>query len=438
MTTKSIFVTRLSLALAAFTFLAAANGCSTTGSSSANSNHNARADGETNVGGVRPVEASDSTAGPTFTTEFRTEPADVKSGEAAALLFTVKDAQGKPVRDLQVVHEKPMHLLLVSNDLSEFHHLHPEPRADGAYRVEHTFAHGGAYKLFADFTPPGAAQVVERQNLMVAGNSRSAVELVADKQTTKTVENLQVTMQPDKPLRAGEEVMLDFAVADERTKQPVTDLQPYLGALAHFVIISADGADFLHAHPMEKTETISGSHEGGGGDHNTTPHAHGEGVAANDKHTPKATTSEVSAHTSFPRPGLYKVWAQFQRGGRVSTVPFVVRVAAEATESEKGVSVAEGNASQSVSADAIKVTVSEKGYEPSRIEVKKGQPVKLAFYRKDANNCGGEVVFPATKMRRKLPVGKTTVVELTPQNSGELAFTCGMGMMRGALVVVAN
>lgn len=48
-------------------------------------------------------------------------------------------------------------------------------------------------------------------------------------------------------------------------------------------------------------------------------------VGPGDKAGNKVT---VSAHTTFPDAGLYKLWAQFQRGGRVITVPFVVRVAA--------------------------------------------------------------------------------------------------------------
>ena len=81
------------------------------------------------------------------------------------------------------------------------------------------------------------------------------------------------------------------------------------------------------------------------------------------------------------------------------------------------------------------MTVSGAGYEPSRIEVERGRPVKVAFYRKDAKNCAGEVVFPSLNVRKKLPVGKTTIVEITPKDSGELAFACGMGMLRGTLVI---
>ena len=59
----------------------------------------------------------------------------------------------------------------------------------------------------------------------------------------------------------------------------------------------------------------------------------------------------------------------------------------------------------------------------------------LAFLRKDDKNCGEEVVFPKLGIRKKLPVGETVTVELTPQESGEIAFTCGMDMMRGKVIV---
>ncbi len=416
--------TKLTFASLVFAFVALIAGCATSERATktdANSTQTAQA--RPSVEPVRDVNE----AKPAYRAEFATQPAEVKAGEPVTLSFTVKDAKGAAVRDLQVVHEKPMHLLVVSNDLAEFNHLHPEPQADGSFKVTHTFPNGGAYKLYADFTPPSASQIVDRHDVNVAGDApRSRVELVADKTTTKTVDGLRVTMRPDKPLRAGEELLLNFAAADAKTGKPATDLQPYLGSLAHFVIISEDTTDFLHAHPMTKEEMNEAGGAHGGKNHDAKPHAH-DAAEMREEAKEGASASEVAAHTTFPRAGLYKVWAQFQRGGRVITVPYVVRVAENQTAS--------ANAANSVPADAIKVTLSSKGYEPARIEAKKGQPVKLAFYRADAENCGGEVVFPSQGIRRKLPVRQTTIVEVTPKESGELAFTCGMGMLRGALVV---
>ena len=84
---------------------------------------------------------------------------------------------------------------------------------------------------------------------------------------------------------------------------------------------------------------------------------------------------------------------------------------------------------------AIKVTVSRNGYEPKSFSVKKGQSVKIAFQRTDGENCGEELVFPKLNIRKNLPVGETVTVEFTPQETGELGFTCGMNMLRGKVLV---
>ena len=70
------------------------------------------------------------------------------------LSFAVKAANGKPVRHLEFVHERPLHLLVVSEDLAEFAHIHPMLVAGDRYEVTHTFAHGGRYHLSAALEPP--------------------------------------------------------------------------------------------------------------------------------------------------------------------------------------------------------------------------------------------------------------------------------------------
>ena len=75
------------------------------------------------------------------------------------------------------------------------------------------------------------------------------------------------------------------------------------------------------------------------------------------------------------------------------------------------------------------------GYSPDVIEVERGKPVQLSFYRDEENSCSEEVLFPDFNIRRNLPAFKTTLVELVPQQPGRFDFTCGMGMLRGSLVV---
>ncbi|MFD1467521.1 cupredoxin domain-containing protein [Hymenobacter caeli] len=75
------------------------------------------------------------------------------------------------------------------------------------------------------------------------------------------------------------------------------------------------------------------------------------------------------------------------------------------------------------------------GYSPSVIEVERGKPVTLNFYRDEENSCSEELLMPDFSIRRDLPAFQTTPVELLPQVAGRFEFTCGMGMLRGALVV---
>ncbi|HVF42239.1 MAG TPA: cupredoxin domain-containing protein [Pyrinomonadaceae bacterium] len=82
----------------------------------------------------------------------------------------------------------------------------------------------------------------------------------------------------------------------------------------------------------------------------------------------------------------------------------------------------------------IKVTV-KGGYTPDVIVLKKGVPAELEFYRDEASTCGEEVVFPDFGVNRRLHAFETTLVRLKPERAGEFTYTCGMGMMRGKLVV---
>jgi plastocyanin domain-containing protein len=74
------------------------------------------------------------------------------------------------------------------------------------------------------------------------------------------------------------------------------------------------------------------------------------------------------------------------------------------------------------------------GYSPSIVRVKAGRPVRLVFDRRDTGGCSEEVVFPDFGVRQFLPTGKKTVVELTPEHAGRYDFTCGMSMLRGAII----
>lgn len=102
--------------------------------------------------------------------------------------------------------------------------------------------------------------------------------------------------------------------------------------------------------------------------------------------------------------------------------------------------LAPGSASAQAPAEApvreVEVAV-DGGYRPARIEVAAGERVRLRFIRRDHGGCTREVVFPSLGLRRELPTGRPVTVEVPARASGETAFECGMGMVRGAVVVRA-
>ena len=77
------------------------------------------------------------------------------------------------------------------------------------------------------------------------------------------------------------------------------------------------------------------------------------------------------------------------------------------------------------------------GYSPASVRVKAGQPVRLVFDRRDNSSCSEEVVFPDFGIRKYLPTGQQTTIELTPPSAGTYDFMCGMSMLRGTLIAEA-
>jgi hypothetical protein len=90
--------------------------------------------------------------------------------------------------------------------------------------------------------------------------------------------------------RTSDSARLTFSLSDE-ANHPIRDLQPYLGARGHLVVISADGRQYVHTHPLESD----------------------------------AASEKISFEVHFPGPGLYKAWGQFQRGGNIITIPVVAK-----------------------------------------------------------------------------------------------------------------
>lgn len=244
-------------------------------------------------------------------TELTTNPSVVKVDQPTELIVTVKDREGTVLRDFVINHERLMHLLLVSDDLNIFDHLHPQHNQDGSFRITHTFQYGGNYWLYADFVPSHEiGPSIERFDLWIDGNKQlSPKKLENASNKTSKVDGLSISLKHEEPLRPKKNVHLLFFVTDAQTGRPVNNLQPYLGALAHIVIISHDGSEFLHTHPIEHAVI---DHE---------QHSHSKQTSRNQE-----INNQIGALTVFPHSGIYKMWVQLQRDGKVITAPFVINV----------------------------------------------------------------------------------------------------------------
>lgn len=304
-----------------------------------------------------------------------------------------------PARFLEYVHEKPIHMMVVSDDLADFAHIHPELTAAGDWQVPYTFPRSGRYRIYLEFTPPGHNQRVEFFDVTVAGPPSPPRPLTQDRPSAAAGVVLDAPR-----LRTGQDLELRFEIRNPER------LQPYLGAWAHFTIIGENLSAFIHAHPM-------------GAVPETAAHTHGAGSAPVGP-----APSELRTLVSFPHPGVYKLWAQFQAAGQVEAIPFVLRVDAAPAPAKPA-------AAEAPPPGAIHISVTASGYEPARVEVPKNKPVELWFTRSGEPNCGSQVVIPALNLKRDLPLGGSALIELPPQPSGELRFNCGMNMLRGMIVV---
>ena len=84
------------------------------------------------------------------------------------------------------------------------------------------------------------------------------------------------------------------------------------------------------------------------------------------------------------------------------------------------------------------VSVTEKGFEPARLEVPADRELVLRFTRKVAESCADAVVVQGDPVKHMLPQDKTVEVRLTAPKTGQVRFACPMDMYRGAIVVTGG
>lgn len=95
-----------------------------------------------------------------------------------------------------------------------------------------------------------------------------------------------------------------------------------------------------------------------------------------------------------------------------------------------------GGAEAGTAGRRIELTVTSKGFSPTPVKVKKGEPLTLVVTRTTDKTCAKELVIPAEGIDVPLPLDQPVEIRLTPNKTGELKYGCGMNQMVGGVLVV--
>jgi hypothetical protein len=192
---------------------------------------------------------------------------ELSVGRAEPYVFRILDPDGDVLRDYDLEHERRLHLIVVSRPLDQFLHVHPRQLPDGAWTVPLALPESGSYRVFADFTTDG-----ERRTLGVDLQGRGAAT------APRALTRYDVSLG-----HGGHGDELEFEVSDRG--KPV-ELQRYLGARGHLVVLREGDLAYIHAHADE---------------------------------------DKLSFDVPFPSAGSYKLFLQFKVAGAVETASLEVQ-----------------------------------------------------------------------------------------------------------------
>jgi hypothetical protein len=225
-------------------------------------------------------------------------------------------ATGLPPAALEIVHEKPVHMFIVSQDLSDFQHVHPTVVGPGQLAIPANFKKTGPYSIFAQFKPTGEPQQTTANRLQVPGASMPAQPLILDTSNTKTRMGTDQTGLPQAytyqianlPRAVGQPVR--FQVNILKNEQPVGQVEPFLGAAGHAIMLSANHDNFIHAHAMDGIHPAP-----------QQPACHQGATLAGPPSVLHFESDEV-----VTRPGTYRAWIQAKVDGSVRTIDWTFQV----------------------------------------------------------------------------------------------------------------
>ena len=219
---------------------------------------------------------------------FENDLNSVASGENFKLVFNpVLEADSKNPVKLEILHERKAHLIIVSDDLEFFNHIHPVEMNSSAYAVEFVLPTGGKYKMYAEYKPEGYDEITDVFDFVVSGKIKAA-KIYESISTAYTGKEYSLRLLNAENLKAGEDQTIIAEFYKDGKKLNINTLDNYLGEKAHAVLISIRDKKFMHVHPM-------------------------------------VMNGNLNLHVNLTEADYYRLWLQFKINEQVYTADFVLK-----------------------------------------------------------------------------------------------------------------
>lgn len=201
------------------------------------------------------------------------------------LVLSVTDQQGKLIAQFEPLQGKLMHLIVASDDLQFFEYLHPTFKGNGKFEANATFPQAGRYTLFSEYKPVGQREKISVLKVQAVSITPTVPEVNLNQ--AKTFGQTKANLSFSEPiLKARKEVTLKFNLQQVSNNQPASDPKPELVERGHLFILrqinSLSKADYSRVYAIKDTPP-----------------------------------GQMNFTITFPEPGKYKLWGQFNHNGKI-------------------------------------------------------------------------------------------------------------------------
>jgi len=231
------------------------------------------------------------------------------AARGATHLDVWETAGGRVITAYDLNMTKRLHMVVVSDDLRDFRHIHPILHPDGHFTIDAKLAAHAPYHIYVDADPHALGRQVFRFDLAPASRARARAFYPANGLARAGPYTVRLDTTAVAP---GEIATIRIAIT--KNGAPATDLHPYLGAMAHGVFIGTRDLAYMHGHGMSEQMLAMAANDCGDAMMLAAPPLPPSAIV------PSRFVMQVLA----PRAQSYDFWLQFTGGTTLYTVPFTI------------------------------------------------------------------------------------------------------------------